>query len=122
MAKFLKRWVPVFLWMAVIFYLSSLPIIQASSIDPIDFVVKKTAHVFEYATLFVLLSRALQKKDKHKKAFLIGALYAFTDETHQLFTPGRGGSLRDVLLFDITGLILAWIFLRKNHKLLKWIK
>lgn len=122
MAKFLKRWTPVFLWMAVIFYLSSLPIIQASSIDPLDFVVKKSAHIFEYAVLFALLSRALQGKDKYKKAFLVGALYAFTDETHQLFTPGRGGSLRDVLLFDIIGLLLAWFFLHKNHPLLKWIK
>ena len=120
MAKFLKRWTPVFLWMAVIFFLSSQPIIRASSVDPLDFVVKKTAHIIEYAVLFVLLSRALQ--GKYKKAFLIGAFYAFTDETHQLFTPGRGGSLRDVLLFDITGLSLAWFLLHKNHKLLKWIK
>lgn len=116
MNKPLFNWIAVFLWAALIFYFSSLPIIQDPSFNTLDFIIKKSAHVTEYAVLFFLLSRALPKTERRfQLAFILGLLYAFTDETHQLFTPGRGGSLRDVLLFDLTGLSLSFIL----HKLKK---
>ena len=39
-------------------------------------------------------------------SFLIALSYAFTDEIHQLFVPGRGGRLTDVLI-DLLGIIIA---------------
>jgi VanZ family protein len=110
MNKAIFSWFLVFIWAGVIFFLSSLPIIQDDSFETLDFIVKKSAHVIEYAVLFLLLSNALKPSQKRfQNAFIIGLLYAFSDEIHQLFTPGRGGSLRDVLLFDNLGLILGWL-------------
>lgn len=50
-------------------------------------------------------------------AWLLAILYAFTDEYHQSFTPGRHPSLVDVLLFDGGGgaLTLAATYWFRNH-------
>ncbi len=110
-------WTLVFIWAGIIFYLSSLPIIQGPAIKPVDFALKKAAHVTEYAILFLLLNNALRRRRNHfHTAFLLGLLYAFTDEIHQLFTPGRGASLRDVLVFDNFGLIISWLFHKRFKK------
>ena len=95
------RWSAVILWMAVIFVLSDIPSL-ASPFEPFyDFVFRKLAHVTEYAILTVLLVIALRFhkiRDAHTFiiAALIAVLYAFSDEWHQTFVPGREGSLRDV--------------------------
>lgn len=122
MSKFFTHWLPLIFWMILIFALSSLPTVKASHIDVLDFIVKKSAHIAEYAILFTLLFRAIKHENSLQTAFLIGLFYAFTDETHQLFTPGRGGSIRDVLLFDTFGLSIAWYFLYHHPKISKWIK
>lgn len=108
MIEKILKWFAVFIWMGVIFYFSNLPIIKSSSIDIFDFLIKKGAHVAEYFILFFLLNRALDKKHP-EKAFLFTLLYAFTDETHQLFTPGRGAKLTDVFYFDLPGNILSFL-------------
>lgn len=108
----LLRWLPVILWAALIFYLSSRPSLHAAQVDWLDFIIKKIAHISEYAILDGLLWFALGKK-KLKLAFLMGLLYAFSDETHQLFIPGRTGTIRDVLLFDMTGLFIASLIITK---------
>ena len=44
-------------------------------------------------------------------AWVVGTLYAASDEIHQLFVPGRSGQLRDVLLDSAgvaAGILLAW--------------
>jgi len=38
----------------------------------------------------------------------LGTLYACTDEFHQLFTPGRGASIKDVVI-DSSGILLSLI-------------
>jgi VanZ family protein len=46
---------------------------------------------------------------------LFAALYAATDETHQIFVPGRNASVRDVLLDTFgagLGLAVTWCALR----------
>ena len=106
-------WLPVFVWMGVIFFLSAQPVIKASQNFLLDFLIKKGAHVFEYALLFILLSRA-RNYQYHESTFLFTLLYAFIDETHQLFTPGRTGTIRDVLLFDLTGIVFAWLYVPKR--------
>ena len=45
-------------------------------------------------------------------AWVVGTLYAASDEIHQLFVPGRSGQLRDVLLDSAgvaAGILLAWM-------------
>lgn len=102
-------WLPVFIWMGVIFFLSAQPVLKANQSFLLDFLIKKGAHAFEYALLFILLSRA-RNYQHHMTTFLFTLLYAFIDETHQLFTPGRTGTIRDVLFFDLLGIILAWLY------------
>jgi len=105
----ISLWLPVFIWMGVIFFLSAQPVLRANQNFLLDFLIKKGAHVFEYALLFILLSRA-RNYHHHTTTFLLTLLYAFLDETHQLFTPGRTGTIRDVLFFDLLGIVLAWLY------------
>nr|WP_051527067.1 VanZ family protein [[Eubacterium] cellulosolvens] len=63
---------------------------------------------------------ALRKKRRHIRSrtgasFLLGALYAASDEFHQLFVPGRSGQFTDVLIDSggvIAGILLALLFRR----------
>ena len=57
--------------------------------------------------LGALLVRAT---DRAGLAFVLGALYAVTDELHQVFVPGRMGSPLDVAI-DVVGVaggVLLW--------------
>lgn len=86
---------------------------QASLIDTLTVVVRKGAHMTEYAVLSVLIYHAAIawngfKSDKWRYIFAwLGAtLYAATDELHQRFVSGRSGELRDVLI-DSMGALLG---------------
>ena len=87
-------WGPVLLWAGLIFVLSSLPDL-AIGLGVWDLVLRKLAHVVEYAVLGGLLFRAVAHEPT---AVLLGSLYAVTDEVHQAFVPGRDGSPLDWLL------------------------
>src|SRR3989339_466212 len=106
--KLLKYWLPPILWGLIIFSFSSLQVGSSNEIYWKDFVIKKTAHVVEYAILAVLLYRAMIGSDVEKKkaiifSMLIVSLYGFTDEFHQSFTPGREPRIRDVIIDTIGG-------------------
>lgn len=71
----------------------------------IIFLVRKTAHFTEYAILGILFYLNLRHHSSQKQspklfalAILFSALYACTDEFHQLFIPGRTGQPFDVLV------------------------
>lgn len=113
----LQLWTPVFVWAGAIFLFSSLPTKPVSEIHWEDFVIKKTAHIVEYAVLTILVYRALKESGLDKKrsglfSVFISSLYGLTDELHQSFTPGRDPKLRDII-FDTIGAILAIYFLWK---------
>ena len=64
-------------------------------------------HAGGYAVLAALTARALVWRGKLRLSLLaaalgLTALYALSDEIHQLFVPGRSFELRDLAL-DITG-------------------
>ena len=67
-------------------------------------VIRKAAHVFVYFVLSLLLYRSVRGDRAGWQlrwalvAVTIAACYAFVDEGHQFFVPGRNVSLRDVLL------------------------
>lgn len=86
--------------------------------EGIDHAVRKTAHFAEYAILGFLLTGAASLGNGWK-SFLqpgfTGALYAASDEFHQLFVPGRSGQISDVLLDSAGvcfGVLLGMLFWR----------
>ena len=86
----------------MIFALSSVPSL-GTGLGVWDTVLRKCAHVTEYAILALLLYRALGRE---LPAFLIGFAYAVTDEVHQAFVRGRHASPFDVSM-DAAGLALG---------------
>lgn len=111
--KFFSFWIPVVVWMAIIFFLSSRERILVSEQQTLNFIIFKTLHVIEYFLLYVLLLRALrntaglQKTSVFWGTFVLTALYAATDELHQSYVPTREGKVRDVII-DAFGAMLAW--------------
>jgi VanZ family protein len=109
----IKLWLPVIVWCGVIFTFSSLPINHSKEFSWLDFIIKKTAHVAEYAILYWLVFRAVSNHNRIKQksifiySFLFTLFYAFSDEWHQTFVIGREGTLRDVG-FDTIGMLLTW--------------
>ena len=99
-------WLPVVAWAAVIFAFSSIPSL-GTGLGTWDTVLRKGAHLTEYAVLGALLLRALGRE---VPAFLAGVAYAATDELHQHFVAGRHASPID-LAIDAVGVtlgLLAW--------------
>lgn len=111
---FLFYWLPFIVWALVIFSFSSVTTPKVSQIHWEDFIVKKTAHVVEYAIFTTLLYRALAKSGVAKKWSLILAifgafLYGATDEFHQTYTPGREPRLRDTFIDTFGGLVAVYV-------------
>jgi VanZ family protein len=104
-------WAPVVLWAAVIFALSSMPGL-GTGLGVWDTVLRKGAHLTEYALLAVLLLRALGRE---LPAFLLGLAYAGTDELHQHFVRGRHASPFDVAI-DAVGLALGLLVLQATNR------
>ena len=135
----IRYWLPVLVWMAVIFSASGdqlsfqhssriigpfvrwlLPHLSDEVIHAIVVIVRKCAHLTEYAVLALLLWRALRKPpgpdaphwrwSEAGLALTLVALYAASDEYHQTFVPSRQGCVSDVLL-DTAGGALALLCL-----------
>jgi VanZ family protein len=102
----LTHWLPVVLWAGFIFALSSIPSL-GTGLGGWDLLLRKGAHLTEYAVLAVLLLRALGRE---AHAVALGLLYAASDELHQAFVRGRHASPIDVAIDGIGLLIglLAW--------------
>ena len=90
----LSRWAPVVLWAGLIFALSAIPSLS-TGLGTWDLVLRKVAHLAEYAVLGALLLRAVRTAPL---ALLAGSAYAVTDEVHQVFVSGRQGSPLDWLI------------------------
>jgi len=102
----LRLWAPVVLWAAVIFAFSAIPSL-GTGLGTWDLLLRKLAHVAEYALLGALLVRALARP---RVAYVLGVAYAVSDEVHQHFVAGRRGAPVDVLI-DSIGValgIVAW--------------
>ena len=118
-------WLPVLIWMGLIFSASTdnfssehtsrfiEPLLRwlfhgrlsADTIGLIHFLIRKLAHLTEYAILAVLLWNALRLSAAGASmrrlcglAVLGSTLYAASDEFHQSFVPGREATVRDVLI------------------------
>ncbi len=139
---FLKYWLPVVIWMALIFSASAdshsyehssrfvepflhwlFPQMSQSWVETIHLFIRKCAHLTEYAMLALLLWRAVRRPVKNdprpwnwreaRLALLLVALYAASDEFHQLFVPSRDAAVLDVLIDTVggaAGLLALWLF------------
>ena len=104
----LSRWLPVLVWAGVIFALSSIPSLS-SGLGTWDYVLRKLAHMSEYAILALLLRRATASDPA---ALALAVTYAATDEVHQLFVRGRHGSPVDVGI-DAVGALIGLYAVRR---------
>ena len=130
-------YIVVILWMALIFKLSSQPAVESwkvsgevtdinikvidkltpntkFNVNEFNHMVRKNAHFFIYLGLGVLTVNALRKKGivRYKYiALLICILYAISDEFHQVFVPGRGPGVKDVLIDSAGALVGILIYL-----------
>ena len=112
-----KKWFFVFIWAGFIFFLSHQPDLKSDLPGNWDFLLRKIAHILEYAILTFLLIKALSEHQLTNRRILILAislaiLYAISDEYHQSFILGREGTLRDVVI-DSIGVFLAGLNKRK---------
>jgi VanZ family protein len=125
--SFIKFWLPVILWAALIFSASGdkksvqhssriiepfvrwlIPDVSDEAVRMTVLAVRKCAHVTEFAIFTLLLLRAanatLWKSNAPwngkaaKFAFVVSVLFAISDEFHQSFVPGRQGAVMDVVI------------------------
>ena len=111
-SRLLTVWLPVVAWAAVIFTLSSIPSLS-TGLGTWDTILRKGAHLTEFAVLGALLYRALGREPL---ALAVGIAYAATDELHQHFVHGRHASPVDVAI-DAVGVaagMLLWLRLRER--------
>lgn len=117
MNKFFKFWIPVLVWAGFIFYLSSIPDLESGLKQ--DFILRKIAHILEYAILTFLFLRALIKERLSIGrvvvfSLIFSLLYALSDEYHQTFVFGREGTLKDAGIDSIGILIMSLVWYIKN--------
>jgi VanZ family protein len=144
MRHFLKSWLPVLIWLGVIFLGSTdlmsaehtsrfivpflrwlKPDISLETLASIHLIIRKCAHLSEYVILALLLFRASICIANLKRLALIRYvsvwvacfLVAATDEFHQTFVASRGASVRDVMIDSIgaiLGLLIGAVFVRRR--------
>ncbi|HMJ90812.1 MAG TPA: VanZ family protein [Candidatus Acidoferrum sp.] len=138
MKFFLRYWVPVIVWMLLIFSASGdaksgqhtdgilsqllrwLHVqVTATQLETMRWTVRKAAHLTEYAVLALLCWRALRAHQHAKQcpgrtagiALLICIVYAASDEFHQAFVKDRSASMLDVCI-DTAGAAFALLTVR----------
>jgi VanZ family protein len=135
-ASRLWRYAPLLAWMAFIFFASTVqfsasntsriirpvllwlfPDISEERLTFIHFIIRKLAHLTEYAILALLAARVFITSSQHSLkrrwflfSLLLVSVYALSDEFHQSFIPARTGTIYDSLI-DITGGLIALVLL-----------
>lgn len=137
--KKIISWALLIIWMSFIFYMSnqvgevssnqSKFVVYIFGLLGLDlnsyfgefatFIIRKGAHFTEYLILYFLMINVLrcylESKKKYIYSLVFVFLYAFTDEIHQLFVPGRAGMFKDVLIDTSGGLVgMCIIWLKDN--------
>lgn len=107
---FLRFWLPVIVWMGLIFVLSDQPTLPHGPTRLFDLLMKKLGHVTEFAVLAVVIHRAWTQGGIRPAspvlAWLLSVAYALSDEYHQVYVPGRHGNPWDVAV-DAFGAVIG---------------
>jgi VanZ family protein len=137
--SFLRRYLPLLLWLAFISYASSdsfsagntsriigplirwlFPDASPETLLVVHMITRKLAHLTEYAILGFLAARAFRTSERpaiSNRWFLISltliVVYALADEYHQSFVPTRTGRIYDSLI-DIIGGLTALLLVKKT--------
>lgn len=137
-------WLLALLWMGVIFAMSAMPgdisgqqsgavvellltllarlpgdAAQAIRPETLALIVRKGAHMTEYAVLCLLLARALRLSGAGRPlrtAIALSAAFAATDELHQGFVDGRSPMVTDVAI-DTAGAALGALVCRAARRI-----
>jgi VanZ family protein len=115
------RWLAVFMWMGIIFILStdSFSAARTQSLTPstFAFIIRKLAHGIEYFILAVLLMRAMAAGSTAVSAkrhmlwsVIFAVIYAISDEWHQSFVLSRNAKATDVIIDAIGAVCGATCF------------
>jgi len=142
---FLWYWLPVLIWMSVVFSASSdsksyqhsmaifepllrwlFPWMSPQTVELCHHLFRKLGHLTEYAVLALLFYRAIRKSapgdlrpwrwSEAGLALMLVFAYAASDEFHQVFVPTRTPLVSDVLI-DTTGGAAALLMLWAGQKL-----
>ena len=97
--------------------------IPESAWELVHLIIRKSAHLTEFACLSALICwhlRLVKEKEIHQSllAVLLAMAAALVDETIQLYTPDRGPSLVDVWI-DTLGAVLGMTALQFGYHLKK---
>lgn len=121
------RYGAVVLWMAIILLFSSQDAVNSSqqsraiveavenifvsaSRELLTFLVRKSAHIFLYFVLGLLVYNAFRGTLRPQAKAVIGSLvvafgYAIADEMYQLSVDGRSGEMRDVAIDTVAAAV-----------------
>lgn len=143
-SDFFRYWLPVIIWMLLIFSFSSdaqsyrhssryfepllhwlFPAMSQMTVERLHHAFRKSCHLAEYAVLGWLFWRAIRKplKRDHRPwrwaeaglALAVVFAYAATDELHQVFVPPRTPAISDVMIDTCGGAaILLALWLRQK--------
>lgn len=139
-------WLMAVIWMGVIFTMSAMPgdvsgqqsgavvelllallarlpggLAQAIGPQTLALLVRKGAHMAEYAVLCLLLGRALRLSGVRRPlatAIALSAAFAATDELHQGFVDGRSPMVTDVVI-DTAGAALGALVGRVARRMIR---
>jgi len=112
----LGRWLPVAIWMAVIFFLSAQRTLLNVSQHWLEDLINSAGHLTEYSILSFLLARAYNgTRARIVIVVFVALLYALSDEWHQSFVPGRDASVID-LFVDALGTLIGSVIWTRRHK------
>ena len=132
LSDFLKYWLVIVLWFALIFVASSdtkssqrssriigpllhwlFPEMPEETVGDVVTLARECVHLAVYGVLALLYWRAFRKPVKNdtrpwswieaRNALIGVVIYAITDELHQAFVPSRQGSVLDVFIDTVGG-------------------
>jgi hypothetical protein len=112
MKKYFFQYWKVIIWCILIFVLSSFPMLPKVGFIWWDYLIKKSAHIAEYAILYYLVYDAMDQKKNYLTPLLFCITYALTDELHQSFVMGRTSKFTDVG-YDIVGMLFMLFILKR---------
>jgi len=143
MSAFLKFWLPVLVWMVLIFSASSdshssqhssrfiepflhwlFPNLSPPRMEELHYYFRKCGHLMEYAVLALLVWRALHASKNYLPdwswpkvggTMLVVFIYAATDELHQSLVPTRTARISDVFIDTAGGAIGLLMLWFFNH-------